>query len=38
MNRRFEMDALPIIAAPLIQHFKGARSHPGWPSFDDGHA
>lgn len=32
------MDALPIIAAPLIPHVGGARSHPGLPSFDAGDA
>lgn len=32
------MDALPIIAAPLIPHVGGARSHPGLPSVDAGDA
>lgn len=32
------MDDLIIIAAPLIPHVGGARSHPGLPSFDAGDA
>ena len=38
MNRWSDMDALPIIAAPLIPHVGGARSHPRLPSFDAGDA
>lgn len=32
------MDALPITAAPLIQHVGGARSHLGLPSVEAGDA
>jgi len=32
------MDALPITAAPLIPHIRGAPRHPALPSFEVGDA